>query len=201
MTGKNPILIELPMPITTPRLLIRPPKSGDGAELHEAVLETREALITYMPWARGELTPEKAEENVRQSVAKWTLREDLRLSIFDKASGMFAGGTGLHRVNWEIRSFEIGYWVRKRFEGQGYIKESTLALTRYAFDQLNASRVELRCNAENQRSISVIRSLGFELEGRLRNADPWVLSDAPCKDTMVFSRLDPAGLPAISASW
>ena len=34
----KPILINLPMPILTPRLLIRPPQVGDGVVLNEAII-------------------------------------------------------------------------------------------------------------------------------------------------------------------
>ncbi len=40
----KPILIDLPMPILTPRLLIRPPRVDDGIELNEAVIESFETL-------------------------------------------------------------------------------------------------------------------------------------------------------------
>ena len=36
----KPILLDLPMPIITPRLLLRPPQPGDGIALNAAVSET-----------------------------------------------------------------------------------------------------------------------------------------------------------------
>ena len=145
----NPILLEIPMPITTPRLILRPPEPGDGKEVNAAIIETFDELHPWMPWADRQPTPEESEENVRRSCARWILREDLRLSIFDRATGQLAGSTGLHRVNWKVPSFEIGYWLRKSFMGKGYATESTLALTRYAFAALTAKRVELRCDSKN----------------------------------------------------
>ena len=41
----NPILIDLPMPITTPRLLIRPPRLGDGIVVNAAIIESNELFI------------------------------------------------------------------------------------------------------------------------------------------------------------
>jgi hypothetical protein len=36
----KPILIDLPMPIITSRLLIRPPQIGDGVALNAAIIES-----------------------------------------------------------------------------------------------------------------------------------------------------------------
>jgi len=37
---ESPILIDLPMPIETDRLIIREPRAGDGHELHAGKIET-----------------------------------------------------------------------------------------------------------------------------------------------------------------
>ncbi len=48
----NPILIDLPMPITTSRLLIRPPQLGDGIAVNAAILESYDVLYEFMDWAK-----------------------------------------------------------------------------------------------------------------------------------------------------
>ncbi|MBK7962688.1 MAG: GNAT family N-acetyltransferase [Bdellovibrionales bacterium] len=196
----KPILLDIPMPIETPRLLLRPPQPGDGVELNQAINESFEALSVWMPWAKERPSVEDSEENVRRAFAKWVLREDLRISIFDKASGKLVGSSGLHRINWELPSFEIGYWVRNSFEGKGYITESTNALTQFAFKQLKAKRVEIRCNSKNERSVTVIKRLGFEYEGCLRSNDTHANS-MESRDTVVYSRLNGDGLPQLDVSW
>jgi hypothetical protein len=49
----DPVLIDLPMPISTPRLTIRPKQVGDGAITSSAVLETWEELNRWMRWAEN----------------------------------------------------------------------------------------------------------------------------------------------------
>jgi hypothetical protein len=44
MATIDPVLIDLPMPISTPRLTIRPKQVGDGAITFSAVLETWQEL-------------------------------------------------------------------------------------------------------------------------------------------------------------
>lgn len=196
----KPILIDLPMPITTPRLILRPPQPGDGAELNRAIVESFEDLNKWMPWARERPSVEASEEHVRRASAKWILREDLLVLVFDRETGLLAGSTGLERINWNLPRFEIGYWVRKRFAGKGYITESTNALTRYAFQQLGAKRVEIRCDAKNARSLGVMNRLGFEYEGTLRR-DNTHSNSTELRDTLVYSRIDLNGLPTLEVSW
>jgi RimJ/RimL family protein N-acetyltransferase len=197
----NPILLDIPMPIETPRLVIREPLHGDGPEVNAAVLESIGELERWMPWADHKPTVEESEESVRRGYAKWILREDLRLMLFDKQSGVFIGGSGLHQIDWKIPSFEIGYWMRTSFTGRGLIQESTNAITRFAFQQLGAKRVEIRCDSDNAKSISVIKKLGFELEGRLRKNDFGQNGSALLRDTLIYSRLDTEGLPDLDVTW
>jgi len=201
MTGKNPILFDLPVPITTPRLILRPPQPGDGAELNAAILESFDELHKFIPWADHKPTSEETEENARRAYAKWILREDLRLSIFDRATGKLAGSTGLHRINWDLPCFEIGYWLRTSFVGKGYATEAAGALTRYAFERLGAKRVELRCNSKNERSLAVFKRLGFEFEGCLRNNIKVHSKATEPQDTLVYARLNAEGLPKLDVSW
>ncbi len=67
----KPILIDLPMPILTPRLLIRPPQVGDGIALNEAVIESFETLSRFMGWAKEKPSIEDSEEQVRLCAANW----------------------------------------------------------------------------------------------------------------------------------
>ncbi|MGZ3689005.1 MAG: GNAT family N-acetyltransferase [Bdellovibrionota bacterium] len=198
----NPILLDIPVPITTPRLLLRPSVAGDGPGINEAVLESYDELHPWMPWADHRPTVEEGEENARRSHAKWILREDLRLLIIDRASERILGSTGLHRINWELPSFEIGYWLRTSYVGKGYATEATNALTRFAFEHFGAKRVELRCNPENEMSLAIFKRLGFEFEGCLRNsnthANPQLVKS---RDTLIYSRINADGLPPLDVSW
>lgn len=151
----KPILLDLPMPIRTPRLLIKPREIGEGASLAKAVNESLETLKPWMPFAQRPATPEDMEAHCREKKAEFILRKDFVLSIYLRDKQTLIGSTGFHRLNWDVPALEIGYWIHKNFEGKGLISESTNALTRYAFEVFKAKRVEIRCDAENLRSLSL----------------------------------------------
>jgi ribosomal-protein-serine acetyltransferase len=166
-----PILRELPDQLLGEKVLIRPYRAGDGQALFEAVDESREHILPWMPWGSQHVTVADSEALVRKWQAKWILREDLALGVWDRTTGRYLGGSGLHRIDWEVPSFEIGYWLRRTAVGNGYMTEAAWMLCRFAFEELSAQRVFIRCGAGNQRSAAIPKRLGFVPEGCMRNAN------------------------------
>ncbi len=150
------------------RLVIRVPKISESAEIFEAIVESLDDLKPWMPWAQNS-TLENTEESTRRAVSKFISREDLRYHFYDKKTGQFLVGSGLHRIDWDIPKFEIGFWCRSSKTGHGYVTEGVIALTEMAFKELNAARVEIRCDQRNTASSAVAKRAGFKLEGILVN--------------------------------
>ena len=168
---RPPILRELPAQLVGERVLLRPYQAGDGIALYEAVDESREHILPWMPWGDQNGSPADSEASVRKWQAKWILREDLALGVWDRATGRYLGGSGLHRIDWSVPSFEIGYWLRRTAVGNGYMTEAAWLLCRFAFEELSAQRVFIRCGAGNLRSAAIPQRLGFVHEGAMRNAN------------------------------
>lgn len=185
----------VPMPIETERLLLRPYKRADAERLGAAVSSAYEHLRPWMPWATAEQTTQQSLEIIAGMQSKWAVREDLTLGIFDRVDGGLLGGTGLHRMDWNARTFEIGYWIHPRHEGRGYATETARALTDYAFDILLAERVEIRLDPTNLRSQAVPRRLRFVHEGTLRRAVRG--TDGALRDTEIHSVIRTDWPPAV----
>lgn len=166
----NPLLLDLPEALIGSRVIARPYRDGDGARVAAAVAESRERLLNAdMPWVKEWDQSDQGAIFVRRCQAKWAAREDLSFGLWDRTTDDYLGGSGLHRIVWSIPSFEIGYWIRDRFEGMGLISEAAALLATYAFESLHAQRVRIRCNSENARSAAVPQRLGFVHEATLRN--------------------------------
>lgn len=188
---EKPILFDFPYSFETERLTLRGPLPGDGRGVREAVLESQEELKPWMPWAMEVPSEEDYEVRVREGQLKFLAREDLWLMLLLKDTGTVIGGSGLHRIDWRVPRFEIGYWVRSSYAGQGYITEAVEGITAFAFNILGARRLEIRCDAKNTRSAAVARRAGYVLEGTFRN-------DArdhfeQLRDTHVFARVTDRG--------
>lgn len=164
----RPILRDIPESFETERLVLRAPVPGDGAEMYAAVSESLAEIRPWLPWAKEPPTAEGYEANVREARARFLLREDLRFQLYLRSEpGTLVGSSGLHRIDWDAGRFEIGYWVRTRFAGQGYVTEAVQGLARFAFHELGANRLEIWCDSRNLRSAEVARRVGFVHEGTL----------------------------------
>lgn len=180
----EPLLLEFPDELLGPRVCVRPYRPGDGAQMFEAVQESLAELRPWMVWADNHAKPEDSELTIRRIRAKWDSREDLGLGIFDRETGRFLGGSGLHRLDWNIPSGEIGYWMRTSEVGKGYVTESTRVLTDFAFGILRMRRVFIRCSSQNHRSAAVPPRVGYKHEGTHRNA--LLVGNGDLHDALVF---------------
>lgn len=165
----KPILFDFQEEITTERLCIRCARPGDGSDIYDAVIDSFDELREWMPWARTKPTPQQYEELARLWRIKFQAREDLPFLVFLKGTFIMIGATGLHRFDWTVPRFEIGYWIRTAYTGQGYATEAARAMMELAFSVFNARRVEIHFDSRNERSRRIAERLGFEYEGRLRH--------------------------------
>jgi RimJ/RimL family protein N-acetyltransferase len=169
-----PILLDVPESFESDRLLIRAPRPGDGEALQEAIEESLAELRPWMPWADEHQTVDVSEAYARRAYSEFLARTNLPLFLFRRDDGRFVGGSGLHRIDWSIPRFEIGYWVRTSLAEHGYATEAARRIADFAFGDLQAERVEIRAagkrhiisSSEHQTADSAVR----ELPGRIPTA-------------------------------
>ncbi len=177
-----------PLEILSDRLLLRPLRASDAEAVIEAIIESRAELNPWMAWEPSMQRAEDVQHLAIRGKAKWEARSDFGISIFRREDGRFLGGTGLHDPNWEVPSLSIGYWLRTSETGKGYVREAVTALSRVGFGQLGLRRMVITCAATNTRSRRVAESVGYQLEGRLRNDER--LPNGDLRDTLVYSLID-----------
>ncbi|MGO9937972.1 MAG: GNAT family N-acetyltransferase [Terracidiphilus sp.] len=189
------------MPIRTPRLLLRPKQVGDGAITSAAVAETWEELHKWMRWAENldAFTAESMEIRTRHVMASFILREGIELIGVEAATGTAVLWCGLHDIDWQGRQCDIGYWVRKSAQGQGFAAEATNALVRYAIGALGMRRIGLTHSGGNEASRRIAERLGFSFEGIQRRAN--ILPGGECADRYCYARCDVASLPDLEVQW
>lgn len=171
--------------LSGPRVSLRPYREADAQQLREAIVESRDHLRPWVSFADGHQTLEESRDWVLKSQAKWITREECPLAIWERQTGRFLGGAGLHPRDWQIRYFEIGYWLRASAAGQGYMSEAVGLLVDYLFTGLAAHRVEIRCDEQNLRSAAIPRRLGFVEEGCLHQNR--LAFDNSLRNTLIFA--------------
>ena len=164
MSISNPILLNLPMPIVTQRLTLRPLQEGDGKRLFQAVDESRNNFDPWLAWPKHVKSWEDSEKFSRQSYADYILRNSFNLGIFKENE--FIGVCGFNYFLWHIPSAEIGYWCRASAQKKGYMQEAVHALTTYGIEEIGLKRIVITCLDDNKASAAIPEKLGFQLEVR-----------------------------------
>ncbi len=179
---------EPPYVIRTDRLTIRCYERADVRRMHPVVLANLDALRRWMPWVRHEpLSLEERGAQLRTFRARFDAGKDFIYGVFERPSGAFIGGCGLHPRPGP-RHLEIGYWLIEDRWGRGYGTEIAAALTRVGVEHMLAERMEIRVVPTNARSLAIPRRLGYVEEGTLRRVLPTSVG-AKRDDLAVFGLL------------
>jgi RimJ/RimL family protein N-acetyltransferase len=201
MVGVDPTLIDVPMPIRTPRLLIRPRKPGDGEFALAAVKETWDELHRWMWWAEtlDQFTSEQLEMRNRHAIANFLQRDVIELLGIEIATGEPVIWCGFHDIDWRARQCDTGFWVRRSAQGRNIATESTNAMVRYAFGALRMRRVGLTHSEGNGASRRIAEKLGFQHVGVERARNP--LPGGRMADRFCYVRFGAEGLPPLDVYW
>ena len=174
-TDQEPPSSEVPS-ILTSRLRLRERTVDDAESLFEDMSDP--ALMTW--WSRAPFTSlAELRTNFEPDVADWrswaiTRRDDDRAIGFVATSEKRQGGVS-----------EIGYLLARAAQGQGIAQEAVTAVIDLLFAE-GQRRVFADCDPENQGSITLLKRLGFQLEGRLRGE--W-LTHIGTRDSLIYGLL------------
>lgn len=150
--------------IITPKLVLRPYELEDAEQFKDAITETIDLLLPWMPWAKEEpQTLEQKRSRINDFNKNWDSESDFVFGIFN-FNGELVGSTGLHlRVG--PRALETGYWMRKKFQGKGYATEAAYAMTKTAFLFSDTDHMIIKCDPANKISAKIPVKLGYEFIG------------------------------------
>ncbi|HZC74352.1 MAG TPA: GNAT family protein [Gaiellaceae bacterium] len=191
-----------PYRIETERLVIRCYEPGDAALTKDAIDSSLDHLRPWMPWVESEpQTLEEKTDLLKSFRAEFDMGRNFVMGIFSLDETEQLGGSGLHpRV--EPGGLEIGYFIRASATRQGFVTESTAALTRVGFEICGADRIEIRIDPDNEASIGVPLKLGYAEEATLKRRLPG-RAGGPLRDVTIFTLFwedfDPAIAPGIRA--
>jgi RimJ/RimL family protein N-acetyltransferase len=164
------LLLELPSHFESERLHLRSYRAGDGPCYYAVSRKNHEHLMRYE--SDNVVMQIKSEEDaeiiVRDLAADWVARNSFFIGAFDKSDGHFVAQVYVGPVSWNLPEFQIGFFVDKDHEGQGYMTEAARAALRFIFNDLHAYRVGAECDETNVRSMRVLERCGMVREGLLR---------------------------------
>ena len=150
-----------------PRVLLRPPISGDFESWARVRGQSRDHLIPFEPeWRQDSLSKAFFQHRISHQAREWALGLTCSFLIICKNDGDVIGGININNICRGAAQFaSLGYWLGQEHQGQGYMYESGELILAYAFGHLKLHRLNAATLAHNGRSIKFLRRLGFEEEG------------------------------------
>lgn len=167
--------LDLDLPITTDRLVLRAPVATDAAALHTR--RNDPSVARWQSWptpfpadeARA-IIDGAAEEGGPTRDNWWMLTIDSGAG--EPEAGSIVGDVGLH-LDASGTVAEIGYSLHPRFWRRGYATEAAGAVVARLFStEPKLVRVEASTHPDNHASASVLEHCGFIHEGRSRFSFP-----------------------------
>ena len=141
---------------------VRYPRPSDRATFLEAVHRSRRL---HRPW----VSPPADDETFARFVRTARRNDTQRLLIGANDGGALVGVVNLTQiVDGPFRNASLGYYAFSPFDGRGLMKEGLRLCLRHAFDERRLHRVQAAVQPGNERSLALLRSLGFTEEGHAR---------------------------------
>ncbi|MDD3303044.1 MAG: GNAT family protein [Candidatus Gracilibacteria bacterium] len=151
--------------IETQRCIIEMPKIENAKEYFSLVDDD---ISKFMTW--GRLEDVKAyEEFIDKKRVDWENQRGFEAIVKLKETGEMIGCFGIVEYFEKNKSVEIGYWLGKKYWGNGIIPECVEKMKEISFDVIGAEKVIITTIKENMNSRRVAEKSGFKLDGILRN--------------------------------
>jgi len=161
----------LPLPIETPRLVLRAYTHDDAPALLDAVESSRDRLLPWLPWAGTDNRSLPECHYTIERFARDMAGQDCQmyvLGVFERDTGQLVGGTGLHSIRPERHDAEFGYWTRLDRHRTGVCTEASRHLITSAFTPQphgwGLRRLVVFANASNAASAGVPTKIGLRRE-------------------------------------
>ncbi len=89
------------------------------------------------------------------------IRENKNLYWVIEFNNEFAGTICMFNLNEERSTAEIGYELLPKFQNKGLMKEAVCAVLQFGLDELELKRIDGCCHIDNERSIQLLKKMGF----------------------------------------
>jgi RimJ/RimL family protein N-acetyltransferase len=184
-------------------MILRPLCGDDGEVIARATDETWEDLAQWMRWAvdRKKLTdPLNCKIYAERCRRSFQEKKDFTFGGFLKETNDFVLISRLAPIVAASGIYEFcGYWCRKKYQNQGFMKEAINAVARYAFDVFQAKSLKITHATGNFKTRAVMDDVGFVEQEILKLAHS--LPNGLTVDEHVLIMHDCAQLPALDVSW
>jgi len=141
--------------IKTERLKLKSPQMDDGVGLTELIND--KSVVKWLSDIPFPYTVRHAEEFIERSQEKALKNESYNFMIFK--NNKMIGGIGL--TEFRKRSCELGYWLGKKYWGNGFATEAVNGILDFGFNNLERKEIYAAYKLGNEGSKRVLKKCGF----------------------------------------
>lgn len=158
--------------LETPRLRLRPYEAADAAVFFAVLDQSRARLqLSFPDRLRAVPTLAAAAGQLGLFAQDWRTGRFYVFGIWHRESQAYLGDICIMPQRGD--QAEIGYYLAQVAEGQGYAREALGAIVQFGFEQVRATRLLIRCFADNERAQQVAQAHGFQLLTMEEPERPW----------------------------
>lgn len=186
-------------PINTERLILRGWRDSDREPF--AAMCADPAVMEFLP---KRLTREECDAYIDALRAHQAAHGFCFWALEDRATGAFAGYTGLRRTGFDAHftpAVEFGWRLPVAFWGRGFASEAARACLDYGFGPLKLREIVAVTAPRNARSRAVMRRLGMSYDPAEDFIHPLMAADHPLQPCTLYrigpSRHPPSGETSI----
>ena len=103
----HPELLDVAESLADDSILLRGYRPGDGEAVFAGIDAHREELKQRLPWPDAHRCAADSEAYARRMQSDFFARRQFVFGIWDRASGEYAGGAGVHAPDWRTPKAEI----------------------------------------------------------------------------------------------
>lgn len=174
-----------PSEFQTERLVFKARSVDHAKEFYQLIDRNRDHLKPWMPWLDVTNKVEDTLGYLEMCIKWWAEGRIFDYTMFDKVTGKIIGSFGFHTINRKYKTWHLGYWIGKEFEGKGLVSEAIKAGEEIAKD-LGIRRIGLTCDPLNERSKNSAVRNGYRFEGHFVED---TLERGEWRDTLQFVKI------------
>lgn len=156
-------------PIVDDGLCIRPFNESDVAAFVQAARESVPTVGLWMPWCRPDYSATEARSWFQACRDNLLANRAYDVGIFAVDGVRLYGGIAINQLNVEHNFGNIGYWVAQPHQRAGVATRAVRLISRYGFEKLKLTRLEIVAAVENRASRAVAEKSGAVFECIARN--------------------------------
>jgi len=164
------------------KINLRKLTKSDALSIYQNVKDKEISRFTNIPHP---YTLKNAKSFIRRTHLGFRKKTAYELGI-ELESGQVVGGMSLLKVDHKNKNAEVGYWLGKKYWGQGIASESLKLILDFGFKKLKLVRIYARVMHPNTASAKLLEKAGFKYEGRMKQN---FLKNGKWMDVLIYAIL------------